>query len=142
MTVTDAFSDEFTLEITAAPADIDENGHVSNLVYLRWVLEVARAHSESCGWPHGRFLESGAIFVVRRHEIDYLAAAMEHDLLRVTTVVQGWSAATSQRRTRIVRAVDGRELARCVTTWAYVSTANGRPKRIPAELAEDFRRKR
>jgi acyl-CoA thioester hydrolase len=135
------FSDEHAVEIVAAPGDIDENGHVSNLVYLRWVLDVARAHSEAVGWDHPRYLASGAIFVVRRHEIDYLAAAMEGDRLRVATVVQRWSAATSERRTTIARADDGKLLARCVTTWAYVATSNGRPRRIPAEVAEAFRRK-
>lgn len=130
------FSREHTVEIIAQPADIDENGHVSNLVYLRWVLEAAIAHSEAVGWPHPRYLQLGAIFVVRRHEIDYLAAAMEGDRVHVATFVEGWSAATSVRKTRIVR--DGKELARCVTTWAFIGL-NGRPRRIAPELVEAFR---
>ncbi len=137
----ETFSDPHTIEVVADPADIDENGHVSNLVYLRWVLEAARAHSEAVGWDHARYVASGALFVVRRHEIDYFASAMEGDRLRVTTVVTTWSAATSERRTAIVREADGRELARCVTTWAYVATANGRPRRIPPDVVEAFRRR-
>lgn len=130
------FSREHTIEITAQPADIDENGHVSNLVYLRWVQEAAIAHSTAVGWPHARYLELGAIFVVRRHEIDYLAAAMEGDRVQVTTFVDSWSAATSLRKTRIVK--DGKELARCITTWAFIGL-NGRPRRIAPELVEAFR---
>ena len=39
----------FSIPITATAADIDELGHVSNLVYLRWVLDVAMAHSRAVG---------------------------------------------------------------------------------------------
>lgn len=132
------FSDEHAIEIVAQPADIDENGHVSNLVYLRWVLEAAIAHSEAVGWNHATYVKHGAVFVVRRHEIDYLAAAMEGDVVRVVTAVIGWSAATSQRKTRIVRAKDGKELARALTTWAFVGL-DGRPRRIAKDVVEAFR---
>lgn len=130
------FSKEHTLEVTAEPTDIDENGHVSNLVYLRWVLEAAVAHSEAVGWPHTRYIAAGAVFVVRRHEIDYLASAMAGDRLQIVTHIEGWSAATSVRKTRIVR--DGKDLARCVTTWAFLGL-NGRPRRIAADVVESFR---
>lgn len=130
------FSREHTLEVTAQPADIDENGHVSNLVYLRWVLEVAVAHSEAVGWGHARYIEAGAVFVVRRHEIDYLASAMAGDRLELVTHIDSWSAATSVRKTRIVR--EGKELVRCVTIWAFVGL-NGRPRRIAPEIVAAFR---
>jgi acyl-CoA thioester hydrolase len=131
------FSDEHTIELVAQPSDIDENGHVSNLVYLRWVQDAARSHSEAVGWDHAAYIRAGAAFFVRRHEIDYFAAAVEGDRIVVTTFVSTWSAATSERRTRIVR--DGKELARCVTTWAFVGL-NGRPRRIPPDVVAAFRR--
>jgi acyl-CoA thioester hydrolase len=130
------FSKEHTLEVVAQPTDIDENGHVSNLVYLRWVLDVAVSHSEAVGWPHARYLQTGAVFVVRRHEIDYFASAMAGDRLQLITHIESWSAATSLRRTRIVR--DGKDLARCLTTWAFIGL-NGRPRRIAADVVEAFR---
>jgi acyl-CoA thioester hydrolase len=132
------FSDEHTIEVVAQSSDMDMNGHVSNLVYLRWVQDAAVAHSEAVGWDHARYVAAGAAFFVRRHEIDYFAAAMEGDRVQITTYVSTWSAATSQRHTRIVRG--GKELARCVTTWAFVGL-NGRPRRIPADVVEAFRRK-
>jgi acyl-CoA thioester hydrolase len=54
-------------------ADIDELGHVSNLVYLRRVLDVAMAHTRARGWDYEQYRALGAIFMVRRHEIDYIA---------------------------------------------------------------------
>ena len=63
----------FRFPITAAEADIDGLGHVSNLVYLRWVLDAATAHSISKGWGQAEYLAAGTVWVVRRHELDYLA---------------------------------------------------------------------
>ncbi|MEO7255005.1 MAG: acyl-CoA thioesterase, partial [Casimicrobium sp.] len=34
----------FELAITIKPTDIDEMGHVNNVVYLSWVQDVAIAH--------------------------------------------------------------------------------------------------
>jgi len=138
--MTEPFSDPHTIEVTATKADIDENGHVSNLVYLRWVQDAALAHSTAVGWDHAAYTRVGAAFFVRRHEIDYLGAAFEGDKLRITTVVTTWSAATSERRTRIVRMSDDRELARCITKWAFVNL-EGRPRRIVPEVVQAFRRR-
>ena len=57
-------------------ADVDELGHASNVAYVRWIQEVAKAHSERAGWAHRQYLKLGAVFVVRRHEIDYLRPAL------------------------------------------------------------------
>jgi acyl-CoA thioester hydrolase len=138
--VSEAFSDEHTIEVVAQPSDIDENGHVSNLVYLRWVQDAAVAHSTAVGWDVAAYKRAGAAFFVVRHEIDYLGASYEGEVLKVTTVVTTWSAATSERRTRIVRSSDEKLLARCVTKWAFVGL-NGRPRRIIPEVVEAFRRR-
>jgi acyl-CoA thioester hydrolase len=128
----------FSERLVAHADDIDELGHVSNIVYVRWIQEIAKAHSRAVGWDHGAYLRAGAVFVVRRHELDYLGPVLEGDRLRLDTFVASWSAATSERRTTITREVDGREVARALTTWAFVSIATGRPTRIPEALPEAF----
>ncbi len=125
-------------QLEVQPADIDALGHVSNVAYLRWVQDVALAHSSALGWSFERYVSLGMFFVVRRHEIDYLRPALEGDRVELRTWVDGWTAATSLRRTRIVRASDDVELATAVTTWAMVSAQGGRPCRIPRELRADF----
>ena len=35
---------KYEIEIDVKPADIDQLGHVSNIVYLRWIQEAAIAH--------------------------------------------------------------------------------------------------
>jgi len=129
-------SPTFQLQIVAAPDDIDELGHVSNLVYLRFVQEAAKEHSRAVGWDHAAYVQLGAVFVVRRHEIEYLAPTYAGEELLITTWIEGWSAATSVRRTRIARGEN--EVARAVTLWAMVSTDSGRPRRIPPELRDAF----
>jgi acyl-CoA thioester hydrolase len=124
--------------MVAPSSDIDELGHVSNIAYVRWIQEVAKAHSAAVGLDHAAYLRLGAVFVVRRHEVEYLAPAYAGDEVRLETWIEKWSAATSERRTRIVRASDGRDLARATTVWAFISIETLRPRRIPAELVAIF----
>jgi DNA adenine methylase len=116
--------------------DIDELGHASNVAYLEWVQGVARAHSEAVGYAHARFRELGGVFVVIRHEIDYLRPAFAGDALELTTWVETFGAASSERCTEIARG--DTVLARVVTTWAFVDVGEGRPLRIPPAIKEAF----
>ena len=102
----------FAIPITPVPDDIDELGHVSNLVYLRWVGEVAMAHSRALGWDYAQYRALGAVFMVRRHEIDYIAQVTLGQRLRAETWVDSWRAASCVRRTEIVRDDDGVVVAR------------------------------
>lgn len=128
----------FTVDLEPDPADIDALGHVSNLVYLRWVQDVARAHSDACGLDLSAYQRLGAVFVVRRHEIEYLRPALLGDALRISTWVADWRGASSTRRTRIERRADGVCVCRASTLWAFVDLDRGRPQRIPRELVAAF----
>ncbi|GAC1299658.1 MAG: thioesterase family protein [Polyangiales bacterium] len=129
---------EFVYTVTAGVEDIDELGHVSNIVYVRWIQEAARAHSEKVGWDSSAYQEHGGVFVVRKHEIEYRAPAYANDVVALTTWVESWSGASTVRKTRIVRASDGVELARASTQWAFVVISTGRPTRIPAVVVQAF----
>lgn len=128
----------FRLEVIAQPEDIDRLGHVSNITYVRWIQEVAEAHSASVGWDHAAYVALGAVFVVRRHEIDYRAPAIAGDRVALVTWAGVWRAASAQRHTEITHAVSGAPLASAVTTWALVATEGGRPRRIPDALRLPF----
>lgn len=129
--------DRHAIDVAPAPEDIDELEHVSNLVYLRWVLDAARAHSDARGWDHAAYRRLGAIWVVRRHEIDYLFAATRDDRLTVTTWVDTWKKVSCVRCTEIT-ATGGRVLVRAATTWAFVDLATRRPTRVPEALQTAF----
>ena len=130
-------AERFAIPILPTPQDIDELGHVSNLVYLRWVQEVAMAHSRAGGWDWARYRELGAVFMVRRHEIDYVAQVVLGDELRAETWVDTWRAASCIRKTELYRG--DKVVARAATTWAMIGTASQRPQRIPEELVATFR---
>lgn len=124
----------FSLAIRVVASDIDELGHASNIVYLRWAQEVAIAHSTAVGLGPAEYRALGQVFLVRRHGIDYLRPALLGDALLVETRVTALGSASSRRLTIIRRAEDGVVLARVVTDWAYVDMARGRPVRIPEEV--------
>ena len=129
-------SERFQYPITAQPSDIDELGHVSNVVYLRWVLEAATAHSVARGWGQAEYLALGSVWVVRRHELDYLAQVTAGQTLVAETWVDSWKAASCVRKTELAR--DGQVVLRAATTWAFMSMASGKPMRIDERVRAAF----
>ena len=59
---------KFQLRIEVHHSDIDEMGHVNNVVYLQWVQDVALAHWKSVS---GADDDKVHLWVTLRHEIDY-----------------------------------------------------------------------
>ncbi len=132
-------SPKFRLRITAQASDIDELQHVSNIAYVRWIQDAATAHSAAVGLRWEDYQRIGGLFVVRKHEIEYLLPALLDDRIELITWLAEVRGATSLRRTQIVRVADGADLARATTRWAYLSGETRRPTRIPAAVAEAFR---
>ena len=126
----------FPLAIQVGPQDIDGLGHVGNQVYLRWVLDIALAHSAHLGYDHEAYVKLGGIFIVRRHELDYLAQVKLGDEVHAETWVPSWKLASCIRATEIRRG--DQVVLRAQTTWAFMSLANGRPIKIPDELRALF----
>jgi acyl-CoA thioester hydrolase len=121
-------------ELVVGEADIDELGHANNVVWLRWVNEAAIAHSRSVGLGPDAYFAMRVLWVVRRHEIEYLVPALAGEALEALTWVATLRGATSLRRTLIRRANDHRVLARAGTTWALVDSETGRPRRVSEEM--------
>jgi len=121
----------FTLAIVVAPADIDGQGHVNNVVYLRWMQEAATAHWDSAAPPE---LKARVNWVVTRHEVDYKAPAFAGERLVARTWVGQPSGATWERFIEIRRVADDRLLARGRSLYAALDPATGRPRRVDAGL--------
>lgn len=125
-------------EVTIATAEIDRLGHVNNQVYLAWMQAAALAHSAVQGWTTERYDAVGMGWVVRSHQIKYLAPAYLGDAILVRTWVADMKRVSSTRRYKILRAGDGALLASASTEWAFVDRASGTLRRIPPEVAEAF----
>ena len=100
------------MPIAVEPADIDGLGHVNNVVYVRWVQDVAVAH-----W---RAVASAAdqkklLWIVVRHEIDYKQAAYLGDRVLARTWIGVATRIKFERHTELLRANDGR----CAREGAY-----------------------
>ena len=121
--------------ITAGAEDIDELGHVNNAAWVRWIQEMATAHWRAVAPPDH---VEAYVWVVTRHEIDYLRAAGPGETVTGRTWV-----AEAPRGARFDRHVefvgdDGKIRVRARTTWAILDKARGRPLRVPAEVAAPF----
>jgi acyl-CoA thioester hydrolase len=130
----------FRLELVVCDDDIDALGHASNITFVRWIQDVAIAHSSAVGLDIEGYQRLGAIFVVVRQEIDYVRPAMLADVLEARTWISSVMAAKCMRRTELVRKSDGQVLARSLTTWGFVAVDNGRPRRIPESVRSAFQR--
>ena len=125
----------FELEFTAAPEHIDELGHVNNAVWVVWIQTIAVAHWHSvCDPAH----HDSYFWVVVRHEIDYLRAAVEGDrILARTWVGDAPRGAKFDRHMEFV-AQDGKICVRARSWWAIIDKAAGRPIRVPPEVVAPF----
>ena len=73
--------DRFHLDFTVADEDIDILGHASNIAFVRWIQDATLAHSAAVGLGLEAYQRLGGVFVVVRHEIDYLRPALRGDAL-------------------------------------------------------------
>ena len=125
----------FALSFEPIPADIDENGHVNNVVYLRWAQDMGIAH-----WRSRAPAEAQATWawIALRHEIDYRRE------LKLGEIAHGrtWVAETPHgpRFDRFIRLdhPDGQMCAQVHTTWVLIEQSTGRPRRVPAWITEMF----
>ncbi|MDO8379099.1 thioesterase family protein [Phenylobacterium sp.] len=125
----------FEASFTPQASDIDANGHVNNVVYLRWIQDMATAH-----WAARQPAEDQArwAWIVLRHEVDYRRALLPGETARART----WVARRPDgpRFDRYVR-IDGPDGAMCaqaVTVWCLIDAATGRPKRVPQDIVDRF----
>ena len=125
----------FEHAFTVSPKDIDRLGHVNNVVYLRYAQDAAVAHWHSAVDQEHR---ESLVWVVRRHEIDYLKPAVENDGLVARTWIDDASGATMERFIEIRRQRDGEILARVRSVWVALDAKTLRPRRVTAELRSLF----
>ncbi|HEY7000786.1 MAG TPA: thioesterase family protein [Candidatus Udaeobacter sp.] len=121
--------------VPVLPGDIDEQNHVNNTVYLRWIQDVATAHWRAVASPKA---QETIGWVVLRHEIDYKAPATLRDEVVLRTWVGKATRLTFERFTEILRNRDGRLLSEARTLWCPVDVQTGKPVRVSAEVRSQF----
>ncbi len=150
--------------IVVSRENLDVWNHTNNVCYVQWMQDVAVEHSSILGWDSQRYLESGAIWVVRSHRIDYRRSTYEGDKILIQTWITEMKKASCIRSYRFLVLPKECDLKRvedecrfvsydsfeypetalvatAETLWAFVSTRNFHPARVFPELNEVFQRR-
>ena len=129
----------FAVSIDVVPDDIDSYGHVNNAVYVRWLDQVAGAHSDHLGLPQARYQALRRGMAVWRTQLHYIAPALPGDRVTVATwITFGDARLRVDRRFQIRRERDGRDLLRGLIHYVCIDLDDGRPRRMPGEFARQF----
>lgn len=127
--------DRFEMPIEIQESDIDELGHVNNVVYIRWVQDAAVAHWRATAPPED---QQKLRWLVLRHEIDYKRPALLDDEIIAVTWVGKASKLAFERHTELLRAFDRKLLAKARTLWCPINVQTGKPTDVSAEVRKRF----
>jgi len=124
---------KFSHSFCVSAEDIDEQRHVNNVAYVKWIQDVAVAHWFSATTEAER---EKYIWVVTRHEIDYKKQAFENEKVTATTWVGVPTRISWERFTEITR--DDDLLVKARSVWCLIDRETSKPTRITSELKELF----
>lgn len=126
----------FTQRFPVDAADIDELGHVNNIVYLRYAQEIAIAHWRSRASAE---MIANYVWVVMRHEVDYRAPLTLGDDVEVRTWVDDApQGAAWARFVEIRKAGAEKPSAQIKSNWALLDARTRRVKRVPQDIVQRF----
>jgi acyl-CoA thioester hydrolase len=110
---------------------IDRNNHINNVEYLKIGLHAATTHWKTVT---ENIPGINALWVVKRHEIDYIAQAFEGDELQVNTWIESIEGATCYRHITIINARTKKDICKIITQWYMLDATTKRPKRVSEEV--------
>ena len=125
--------EKYIQQVIVRSEDLDQLDHVNNVVYLKWVQQVAESH-----WRvrATEAMQSSVIWVVLNHFIEYKRPALLGDELRLETFVTKAEGVRSTRHVEIYR--DDVLLVVAKTEWCMLEKTTMKPMRITEEIAELF----
>lgn len=115
----------FETKRSVQPSEIDELNHVNNVVYVQWIQDVAGLHWAELTKENPL---PDCIWVVVRHEIDYLRSAVLGDTVTLKTWVGETQGVKSIRHVEILKG--NKILVKAQTTWCLLDAKTLRLKRI------------
>lgn len=124
----------FSRTLAVEPGDVDINGHVNNIVYVRWVQDMATGH-----WHERIGPERSAAFawVVLRHEIDYRRPLLPGEKALARTWVGDGKGPRFDRYVRI-DGPDRQPCAQALSSWCLIDAETRRPVRVPDWIKEQL----
>jgi len=128
----------YSHRFTVPPEAIDVHRHVNNIEYLRWMQDVAMAHSAALGWPMERYLKERSSWFIRSHFIEYLRPAKLNDPINLLTWVTDMAECSSTRKYLFWRERDKQIVARAETAWVFVDMRSGLPRPVTEAVRDAF----
>ena len=119
----------FETNYTVVTSNIDELKHVNNLVYLQWIQDIANLHWNEL--KHG-VDTAGYVWVVIRHEIDYVGQAQLGDTITAKTWVGKTAGLKSTRHVEFYR--NNKLLVKAQTTFCLLHAKTFKPTRITDQI--------
>lgn len=124
---------EYILQVTEE--HIDDLQHVNNVVYVQFMQDVADKHWHSVSLNEW---EKQVVWVVRRHEIDYLNQAVLGDELLIRTWTGDHTTVSWDRHYEIIRPADQKKIITAKSVWVLLDKTTGRPRRIDEPMLKRF----
>jgi acyl-CoA thioester hydrolase len=116
---------KFEIKRIVKAVDIDDLNHVNNVVYVKWMEEVAFEHWQYLTKDHPL---PAYIWVVVRHEIDYHKQAVLNDEISAKTWVGKTIGFKSERHIEFYS--KGKLLVTSKTIWGMLDAKTYKPIRI------------
>ena len=119
----------FQTTYTVIASDIDELNHVNNVVYLRWIQNIANLH-----WTQLKqdIDTSAFVWVVLRHEIDYIGQSLLGDSIKAKTWVGKTGGIRSIRHVEFYK--NNKLIVKAQTTFCLVNSKSFKPTRITDQI--------
>ena len=125
----------FKTSHTVIENDIDYLNYINNIRFLEWIQALGAVKQESISIAIQRQEND---WVVMRHEIDYLTAAIEGEQLEIKTYVSKCEGATSIREVDIKNTQTGKLLRKSKTKQCKTGPKTKRHKLIPENILSIF----
>ena len=125
----------FQHSLKVASHHIDNLNHVNNTVYLQWVQDVAYSHWDELAT---KSIKESYVWMVLRHEIDYVSQAFLNDVITVYTWIDKTEGVKSIRIVHIY--CEDKLLATSKTTFCLFDATTLKPKRVGEDILMLFRK--
>ena len=125
----------FHHSLKVASHHIDNLNHVNNTVYLQWVQDVAYSHWDELAT---KSIKESYVWMVLRHEIDYVSQAFLNDVITVYTWIDKTEGVKSIRIVHIY--CEDKLLATSKTTFCLLDATTLKPKRVGEDILVLFRK--
>ena len=119
----------FETTYTVIASDIDELNHVNNVVYLSWIQNIANLHWTQLKQDQNT---SAYVWVVIRHEIDYIGQALLGDSIVAKTWVGETGGIRSIRHVEFYK--NNKLIVKAQTTFCLVNSKTFKPTRITDQI--------